>query len=372
MRKAASCGGLVFLNSNVEAEVSEDALVTITSPVTRKRKQHAGRSTLSTEQPVDNGEPDKAGGHPPLEQYANGLGTDAINYASDCRKVIWMDALNTGPTLAVLGVAFGFFSLLSYFLDQFVVTTQQSVIVFVVGSYVVFTSYFTFHYFLCQYSTSYKGVESDKQFYVLSNLIKSATLLSYTPLAAAVLYTTMVQDEWDTTKIRNLGCMYCIPDFVSLFLVKKMSNTTILHHLAVCVFNAVSMFNDYGEENVCRLMVVYAVFSTFAYLVNLLLASRFLGIPKSAARYMSAGALAIYAACCGINWTWQVYYSWKLLLSGHTWPLYCYLALICMVVYDDLVLMKWLWYKSTHVSKPKEGDAKQAARADANAAKKAQ
>jgi len=346
MRKAASCGGLVFLNANVEAEVSEDALVRIKSP-----SKGARASSLRNEQAVGKaaGEGDKAAGTSRGENI-----TRMMDYASDCRKVIWMDALNTAPTLAVLATAFLFFSLLSYFLDQFVVTAQQSVIVFVVGSYVVFTSYFTFHFYLEKYSSSYKSVESEKQFYVLSNLIKSATLLSYTPLAAVVLYNTMVYDEWDTTKIRNLGCMYCIPDFVSLFLVKKMSNTTILHHLAVCVFNAVSMFNDYQEENVCRLMVVYAVFSTFAYLVNLLLASRFLGIPKWLARYMSAGALFIYAGCCGINWTWQAYYSMRLWgYNKNNWPLYAYLALIFLVVYDDLVLMKWLWYKATHVPSAK-------------------
>jgi len=242
------------------------------------------------------------------------------HFASDCRKVIWLDALNMGPTLAVLLTAFAFFSLLSLFLDTYVATAEQSIAVFAIGSYVVFTSYFTFHYYLEKFSTSYKNVEPDKQFYVLSNLIKSATLLSYTPLAAIVLYKTMVLDDWNTTRIRNLGCMYAIPDFVSLFLVKRMSNTTIVHHLAVCVFNVVSMFNDYGEENVCRLMVVYAIFSTFAYLVNLLLASRFLNIPKWVAQYMSGMALLIYASCCGINWTWQTIYTWKLLQTGHTYP----------------------------------------------------
>ena len=70
------------------------------------------------------------------------------------------------------------------------------------------------------------------------------------------------------------GCLYAVLDFVSLLLVKRLSWSTIIHHVCVCVFNVVSISNDYAEENVCRLLVVYAVFSTFAYLVNLLLASR--------------------------------------------------------------------------------------------------
>ena len=40
----------------------------------------------------------------------------------------------------------------------------------------------------------------------------------------------------------------------------------------------VNLLSDYNTEGVPRALVVYAVFSTFAYLVNLLLASRFLQV----------------------------------------------------------------------------------------------
>jgi hypothetical protein len=40
----------------------------------------------------------------------------------------------------------------------------------------------------------------------------------------------------------------------------------------------------YEEETVARALVVYAVFSTFAYLVNLLLASRYLPVPHLSPR----------------------------------------------------------------------------------------
>jgi len=86
----------------------------------------------------------------------------------------------------------------------------------------------------------------------------------------------MVNDEWRTTSIRNLGVLYAIPDTVSLLLVERMALTTRIHHLCVIVFMVINLFNDYSERNVWRALVVYAVFSTFAYLVNLLLASRFL------------------------------------------------------------------------------------------------
>ena len=121
-------------------------------------------------------------------------------------------------------------------------------------------------------------------------------LLSYTPVAARTLYLGMVNDEWRTTSIRNLGVLYAIPDTVSLLLVERMALTTRIHHLCVIVFMVINLFNDYSERNVWRALVVYAVFSTFAYLVNLLLASRFLAVHPSLSYWLSAGTAGPLAA----------------------------------------------------------------------------
>lgn len=92
------------------------------------------------------------------------------------------ELLNVGPTLAVVGIVSGVFAMASYFLEAYVVTANAALVVFVVGSYVIFSSYFTFDYFLNKLSSSYAVIPEDKKFYVLSNLIKSAVLLAYSPL----------------------------------------------------------------------------------------------------------------------------------------------------------------------------------------------
>ena len=163
-----------------------------------------------------------------------------------------------------------------------------------------------------------------------------------TPFAIHLLYQTLVLDEWHTQRIRNLGCMYCIPDFVSLILVNKMSRATKAHHICVCVFNYLSCNNDYAKENICRLIVVYAVFSTLAYMVNLLLASRFLNVSRQVFISLSVMSLVIYASACALNWTWQLWYLYRLITLDNHWSVYAYSALLCMVVYDDLALNKWL------------------------------
>lgn len=133
---------------------------------------------------------------------------------------------------------------------------------------------------------------------------------------------------------------------MSLLLVRRMTWSTIVHHVTVCIFNVVNIQNNYEEENVCRLIFVYAVFSTFAYLVNLLLASRFLSSEEETATiWMSYAAFIIYGFCLCINWVWQIFYIIHLLDVNPHWSIYVYSILILVLVYDDLVLERWLYKK---------------------------
>ena len=145
-----------------------------------------------------------------------------------------------------------------------------------------------------------------------------------------------------------MGTLYSIPDFVSMFMVKNMATTTVIHHVVVCVFNVFSLYNDYEQENVVRAIMIYAVFSTFAYLVNLLLASRFVDVSKWLSIALSGLALVIYVTCCGFNWSWQVYYMKRLLHLSTTrvevGVIVAYVSLMLMLVWDDLVLMKYLYF----------------------------
>ena len=268
---------------------------------------------------------------------------------SVCRTSLYDVRLNALPSYALFFPIACVFAFASAFLEVYVVSARAHFAVFAVGTYVVFSSYFVADYFLARQSTSYARIPDDKKFYVLSNLIKSAVLTAYTPQAAYLLYQAIHLDEWSTPRIRSLGVLYAIPDFVSLFLVQRMALTTKAHHVCVVIFMVINLYNDYAHENVCRALVVYAVFSTFAYLVNLLLASRFLPVKPRMSLAMSAVALVVYTSCLAINWMWQV--GFVASLHARKWAdgdahavgaIYAYLAAISMVVYDDVVLTKWL------------------------------
>lgn len=275
-----------------------------------------------------------------VRAYVGGIGSGTLEAT-----------LHPEPALIVGGCTTAMSVVIGYFLQNHVLDTRDHIALFAVGTYIVFSSYYMIYYFLERYSTSFRKISQDKKFYTIGNLIKAGVLISITPFAVLHLTRMVLYNTWDANTLRNLGCIYAIPDFVSMIVVQRMAWSTWVHHLCVVVFNYFSVMNDYEQENVCRLVVVYAAFSTFAYCVNLLLASRFLGVTPRVARVLSFVALVVYVLCCAVNWTWQVYYLRRLLLNGHEhWTVYVYMMLICFVMWDDIVLNKWLLQNARNTS----------------------
>lgn len=243
-------------------------------------------------------------------------------------------------------------ALFSHFISVYLLYAHTPSL-FVIGCGLLYIIYKVLDKCMLQYSATYAATsDQNKRFYVLTNIIKAILLCAMTPMAFMLLYDTLVLDKWDTLRIRNLGSLYVIPDLISLFLVKNMRYTTILHHIATSVvFNGFNMRNDYTSENICRLIMVYGIFSSFAYLVNLLLASRFLNVKQSLQTMMVRVAMIIYGSCCTINWCWQVYYTCRLFHVNHHWTIYMYICILMAVVWDDLILLRWLCYKCLHPPK---------------------
>ncbi|CCW69744.1 unnamed protein product [Phytomonas sp. Hart1] len=252
--------------------------------------------------------------------------------------------INLEPAIAVTGLAALLNIIVVYFLQNHVLDTRDHLGLFLVGSYLTFSSYYMAYYFLENYSSSFRRISSTKKkFYIIGNLIKAGILISITPFAVYQLSRIVLYDEWESNILRNLGCIFALPDFISMIIVERMRWSTWIHHLCVVLFNYFSIMNDYKKENIFRCIVVYAGFSSFGYCVNVLLASRFLGLTPSVARILSFMALVVYGLCCSINWSWQVYYLLRLIRKGNDlWSVYLYLVLICFVVWDDIILNIWL------------------------------
>lgn len=266
--------------------------------------------------------------------------------------------LGVTPAAIVVALAALLNLFIFLFLQHHILDSRDHFAVFFMGSYCVFSSYYTIYYFFERFSTSFRKISSqEKKFYIISNLIKAGVLIAITPFAVRNLIKAIFYDEWETNILQNLGCIYAIPDFISMIVVKRMRWSTWLHHLCVVVFNYFSIMNDYRRENVCRCLVVYAGFSTLPYCVNLLLASRFLGFSNNnifISRFFSYVSLVIYTLSIAINWCWQCYYLRHLLFFSSNyydaksntrsvhWTVYVYMLFISFVMWDDIILNKWL------------------------------
>ncbi|KPA73629.1 hypothetical protein ABB37_09761 [Leptomonas pyrrhocoris] len=261
-------------------------------------------------------------------------------------------SLSLEPAVLVSALTAALNIIVVAFLQHHVLDTRDHLGLFLIGSYMIFASYYMIYYFLERFSGSFRRIASqDKKFYIIGNLIKAGILVSITPFACVHLVKIIVFDAWESNILRNLGCIYAIPDFISMIIVRRMRWSTWIHHACVIVFNYFSIMNNYQHENVCRCVVVYAAFSSFAYCVNVLLASRFLGVSVNAARVLSFVALVVYALCCAVNWAWQVYYLRRLLTTGHEhWTVYAYMFLISLVMWDDIYLNRWLLHHARNNS----------------------
>lgn len=218
------------------------------------------------------------------------------------------------------------------------------------GTVLFYYTYFFTNLVLTAYNEKYLKLDEDKKMYVVSNILKSIQLGALTPLAGYVLYDTMYNDSWNNAMIKNLGVWYSIPDTVSLILVKKMDMTTKIHHGIVCLFNIASITNDYTQENIVRCLIIYAAFSTYAFIVNFMLGARFLHNNKKIEKLMSRFAFTIYSTCCMINWVWHYFYVTRLYNACNTnyctYGISLYSFLVLMIAIDDIKLNKWLYKKS--------------------------
>lgn len=136
-----------------------------------------------------------------------------------------------------------------------------------------------------------------------------------------------------------MGGLYSSLDLVSIFFVKKMQKTTLVHHLMVQVFFLVSLFYfDFSKETIGNPIVIYAIFSVFAFIVNIYLALRL--ITDRFMKIIPTIASIIYQVCCLLNWSYQLH--WIYTSNIIIWTKIIYFLIIFSIITDDIVLIKFL------------------------------
>ena len=287
--------------------------------------------------------------------------------------------LNKTPSYICVSTVSILYALIYFSMQSFVINYNHSIILFALGSLLTFCSYFVMDFYLNKYSSSYQAIPQKKKFYVLSNLIKSGLLLIYTPFAFQVLRVlyplssvltvtelpgindfSIFPTPQDThqlpliTTIHNLGALYSIPDFVSMMLVYDMHLSTYIHHIAVVIFTFINFNQTYDKPTIWIAIVIYGLYSSFSYIVNFILASRFFKLssdPKEqkwVSRLLTTIAFWIYLICCFFNWSWQIHFSITLVSNNYhqNLEMLIYSILLYAFIRDDIMLLKWLRFKN--------------------------
>ena len=184
-----------------------------------------------------------------------------------------------------------------------------------------------------------------KKFYVCSNVLKSLFFFYFTTDALYLLYSICILDTWDEERVQYLGLMYTGLDTVSLFMVPKMQLNTKIHHLSVMILHSYCLYYNYEVGEMLKIIIVYAIWSANAYVVNLYLGLRvFIREKNMYLHYLCCTALFTYIGCCFMNWIYQTYSIGGMMYNG-TFPVggYIYILTMFIIIYDDIVLMKYLY-----------------------------
>jgi hypothetical protein len=200
------------------------------------------------------------------------------------------------------------------------------------------------------YSIIYKNnlfikLNYNRKLYVIKNIAKSIGLLLLSIYSTKTLYNAVIYDIWDNRRIHILGFIYGSSDILSLILVRKLPKSTKIHHTSVLFLSIVNSLTDYTIPTHWRGIVIYAFFSSYTYLVNTYLGIRLI-ISKKNSKIICKFALIIYVLLCTSCWCYQLHNYIYWLLNYFTFSLLINMFLISMVIYDDLILINYLYKNS--------------------------
>ncbi len=192
------------------------------------------------------------------------------------------------------------------------------------------------------YYYSNLNVSKDRKFYISKNISKSIVLFILSCSAYRTVQNAIKYDVWNNGHIYIIGTIYASHDILSLMLAfRKLPFTTKLHHLSVLFLAYKNLYIDYTQETIWRGLVVYAYLSALSFYVNTFLGLRFL-LPRYKVWFLAKISFILYLSLCFFNWMYQLfvlyYYNTNTLFENF---LFC--SLIGLVVYDDIVLLKYLY-----------------------------
>ena len=175
---------------------------------------------------------------------------------------------------------------------------------------------------------------SNKKNYIVKNVIKAFSL------ALLFIMSFLCLNGWDNSSIRTFAIIYVSNDIMGIFMCEHLPTSTRIHHTTSIMFLMGALTIDFQTSHVAQMLFYFTYASAIAFPVNLYLGLRlcyqdhppWLVQLRDLSKYL-------YASVCLVSWTYQ--------LCTLKWVyhelLYC--IMISFVVFDDIVLMRWLFSK---------------------------
>ncbi len=208
-------------------------------------------------------------------------------------------------------------------------------------SYLVYKQYDkTINKYSKIYAETFKNLSKHKKKYIAKNIIKSNILEILSYISFPTLYSVIFNYGNLDNVIKIAAICYVSNDFVALLTVEKIPNRTKYHHTVTTLFCFYTQFISFYDNNIAKLLFVYCVTSCYSYNVNRFLAMRYLYNDKESVE-LRLKAIVCYFIACSLNWGYHI--IWLMFNIGifDVW-LGIYYTLICVLIYDDIYLLKWL------------------------------
>ena len=182
---------------------------------------------------------------------------------------------------------------------------------------------------------------SQRQNYIIKNYVK-CIVLKYISISTIPFTMLVLFDIGDHTNyIQFIGSLYASCDTIALIQNIKLSRSTIMHHLITTFLSFINIFINWNKANhILKLLALYTTLSCYSFNVNYCLGMRFL-LNKEEQIPINQTAKHTYVLACLVNWSIHMIYLYNNIYTISL-PGKIYYCLIAFIVYDDIILLKWL------------------------------